>query len=77
MKTILLIPLGAALLGVSSCTTTAPVGNVEGLERQAPVTPDSNALGDAINARNAVDYSNSRGYGGHRGYGGGYGRYGY
>ncbi|YCM45583.1 hypothetical protein V2O64_06075 [Verrucomicrobiaceae bacterium 227] len=49
---------------VTSCTTsTRPVGNVEGLERQTPVTQDPNAIGDALNARNAIDYSNGNSYG--------------
>lgn len=51
---------GALIL--SSCTSVAPVGNVENLERQAPVTQDPNALGDALNARNAVDYANGGSY---------------
>lgn len=54
----LLIPLAFSF--VASCATSTPVGNVESLERQAPVTPDPNALGNAINSRNAVDYSNGR-----------------
>lgn len=49
------------MLLVASCATNAPVGNVEALERQAPVTPDPNAIGDAINAGNAVNYSNGGG----------------
>ena len=52
---------------VCACTSVAPVGNVEGLERQAPVSPDPNAIGDALNARNAVDYANGNTYN-HRGY---------
>ncbi len=52
------IPAALASLALASCNTTAPVGNVEGLERQTPVTQDPNAIGDALNARNAVDYSN-------------------
>jgi hypothetical protein len=51
----------AGVLVVSCASPTTPVGNVEALERQAPVTADPNAIGDAINAANAVNYSNGRG----------------
>lgn len=40
----------------------APVnGNVEAIERQTPVTPDPNVIGNAINGANAVNYSNGGG----------------
>jgi len=60
MKLVGILAVSLALASLPSCSPAAPVGNVEALERQAPVTADPNALGNAINARNAVDYSNGR-----------------
>ena len=64
MKTTAYLILSAACsLAFVSCTSVAPViptGNVEGLERQSPVTQDPNSIADALNARNAVDYSEGR-----------------
>lgn len=77
MKLILLIPFGVASLAISSCSSTQnrPIGDVEAIERQTPVTQNPNAIGDALNARNAVDYSNGSSYGRNRGQNSG--RYGY
>jgi len=51
---------GLASVSCSSVAPVLPTGNVEELERQSPVTQDPNAIGDALNARNAVDYSEGR-----------------
>jgi len=64
MKKIIHVFLGGTFCFLTSCSTTTPVGNVEALERQAPITGDPNAIGDAINAGNAVNYSNGRRAGG-------------
>ncbi|MGD1979418.1 MAG: hypothetical protein PVJ98_08500 [Akkermansiaceae bacterium] len=70
MKTLLTSISTASLLSLVSCAPTRPVGDVESLERQTPVTRDPNAVGDAINAGNAVNYSQGRraGFGGFFGF---------
>ncbi len=59
MKNALIALLGILTLALPSCTPNVQgTGNVEAIERQAPVTPDPNSIGDAINAGNAANYGN-------------------
>ena len=70
MKTLLLL---APITLLASCSAPLqPRANVEAIERDAPVTPRPNAVGNALHGANAVDYSNDR-LPRNRGYGGYYG----
>ncbi len=68
--------LAASALTFVSCTSlphTArlqPMRDVEAVERQAQVTPNTD-IGEALNARTAANYGSGRRFGG--GFGGGFG----